>query len=717
MFNISIIFSCRIIKFGVILFCLVGAGILNAQIRKIDSLRAIYFSSNHDSIKLQVLNELIWPLYSNSYPDSGVKYGLIAIEIAKKNNLDNKLIVSLRRLGICYTNLGNFTAGLRCHYQSLDLATKLKRDKDIGIALGNIGVVYMDIGDQTKALDYNLKSIRLKEKVKDYASIANNYYNIGVIYKDLEETDKAMAAMDSAVNISIRENQSNILGVAYNGIGMVFKAKKNYGSALNYYRKGIETNIKNENDFNLSESYADIGSLYAVLKQYDSAIYYFKLDGEISRKINYKTGMAHSLSNLSSLYVNLKEPIKVIKYAQASLDIDRLSLGNLEFCYGLLSDAYRDLGDYKKALQYYVQRNRVMDTLLKINKGKDIIRLQVQNDYDKKAVADSVKYLEQEKVSQARVEVADAKLQKEKIARYALIFGLIGLCVFSYFIYTRFKLIKKQNIIIDNHQKETQQQKILIEVKQKEILDSINYAKRIQYALLASDQLLKDNLQEHFVVFKPKDVVSGDFYWATPFENGFIFITADCTGHGVPGAFMSLLNISKLSQIINENKIVRPDLILNNIRSEIIKVLNPPGTSEESKDGMDAVLCKIDKKKMKLEFAAANNSFYIIRDKKIINCKADKMSVGKGYNDHLSFTYNEIEIKKGDVIYTFTDGYADQFGGQKGKKFKYKQLEETFLRFHQEPLIKQSEILALKFDEWKGELEQVDDVCILGVKI
>ncbi len=147
--------------------------------------------------------------------------------------------------------------------------------------------------------------------------------------------------------------------------------------------------------------------------------------------------------------------------------------------------------------------------------------------------------------------------------------------------------------------------------------------------MLASDQLLTDNLEEHFVVFKPKDVVSGDFYWATPIANGFIFITADCTGHGVPGAFMSLLNISKLSQVINENKIIRPDIILNNLRSEIIKVLNPRGTTEESKDGMDAVLCKIDKKKMKLEFAAVNNSFLVIRDKTLlivrpIKCRLEK---------------------------------------------------------------------------------------------
>ena len=276
-----------------------------------------------------------------------------------------------------------------------------------------------------------------------------------------------------------------------------------------------------------------------------------------------------------------------------------------------------------------------------------------------------------------------------------------------------FSFFRRENLIF---QKAILKQKDIIEEKQKEILDSINYAKRIQFSLLASENLLNQYLPEHFVLFKPKDVVSGDFYWATPTPEGFVFITADCTGHGVPGAFMSLLNISKLSQAINENKIIRPDLILNNIRTEIIKALNAEG-SEESKDGMDAVLCKLDIKNLNLQYAAANNAFYIIRDKELLICKADKMPVGKGHDDSISFTFNEIALQKGDVVYTFTDGYADQFGGPRGKKFKYKQLEDIMLDICSLPLKEQSKILNQKFEDWKGNLDQVDDVLIIGFKI
>jgi serine phosphatase RsbU (regulator of sigma subunit) len=318
----------------------------------------------------------------------------------------------------------------------------------------------------------------------------------------------------------------------------------------------------------------------------------------------------------------------------------------------------------------------------------------------------------------------ETEVKQQRMIKNISLMGVLLLFLLVFFVYRSLRLNKKQNKII-LHQKEmveyqkeiTEGQKKLIEEKQHEIMDSLNYAKRIQFALLASEKLLNDNLPEYFVFFQPKDVVSGDFYWATNTPAGFLYITADCTGHGVPGAFMSLLNISKLSQTINENKVIRPDLVFNAVRSEIISVLNPEGSMADSKDGMDAVLCMLDLVNMKLSYSAANNSFYIIRGKAIIHCKADKMPVGRGHDDSVSFSYNEIIIQKGDLIYTFTDGLADQFGGARGKKFKYKQLEEILLNSCHLSMQEQKEILLTRFERWKGVLEQVDDVCVIGVRV
>jgi serine phosphatase RsbU (regulator of sigma subunit) len=276
---------------------------------------------------------------------------------------------------------------------------------------------------------------------------------------------------------------------------------------------------------------------------------------------------------------------------------------------------------------------------------------------------------------------------------------------------------RKANALLFQQKNEIEKQKHLVELKQKEILDSISYAKRIQTALMASEGLLTAHLPDHFIFFRPKDIVAGDFYWAESVDGAFLYATADSTGHGVPGAFMSLLNISKLNEAINQKRITRPDLVLNDVRKEIVGALNPQGSTEESKDGMDVVLCRLDTKKMVLQYAAANSSFCIIRNNELLNCPADKMPVGKSHDENAFFTFNEIQLQKGDIIYTFTDGFADQFGGPNGKKLKFKYLRNILVKISALPLDQQKETLTRYFEDWKGSLEQVDDVLLMGVRV
>jgi serine phosphatase RsbU (regulator of sigma subunit) len=283
-------------------------------------------------------------------------------------------------------------------------------------------------------------------------------------------------------------------------------------------------------------------------------------------------------------------------------------------------------------------------------------------------------------------------------------------------------------------------QRLELKEKNKDITDSIHYAQRIQKALMASDHLLKSNLPEYFVLYKPKDIVSGDFYWAEKIDSRFLLSASDCTGHGVPGAFMSLLNITKLNETVHEKKIIRPDLILNQVREDIIKVLNPEGTTEQTRDGMDAVLCSFDLSNLKLEFAGANNPLWIIRKKslefsvknevsteknsqlttqnfELREYKPDKMPVGMYSGEKRDFTLNTIDLQKGDCVYLFTDGYADQFGGPKGKKFKYAQLKEVLLSVCDLTMKEQQLALQQKIESWKDALEQVDDILIIGVRV
>jgi ligand-binding sensor domain-containing protein/serine phosphatase RsbU (regulator of sigma subunit) len=270
---------------------------------------------------------------------------------------------------------------------------------------------------------------------------------------------------------------------------------------------------------------------------------------------------------------------------------------------------------------------------------------------------------------------------------------------------------------------EVVEQKELIEEKQKEIVDSINYAKRIQSAMLASDQLFARNLKQYFVLFRPKDIVSGDFYWASPLEDGkFVLVTADSTGHGVPGAMMSMLNISCLNEAVNERKYTSPAAILNHARQRIISSLAEDGSEEGGKDGMDCSVVVFDLKNKKMSTAAANNPVWIVRNAhtgqaQIIEIKPDRMPVGKHAHDNVPFNEQTIQLQEGDLVYTLTDGYSDQFGGPKQKKYTNRRLKELLLSIALKDQKAQKASLEQSFDNWRDTNEQVDDVLIIGVSV
>ncbi|MDP2386391.1 MAG: SpoIIE family protein phosphatase [Bacteroidota bacterium] len=275
------------------------------------------------------------------------------------------------------------------------------------------------------------------------------------------------------------------------------------------------------------------------------------------------------------------------------------------------------------------------------------------------------------------------------------------------------KFTKKQVEVIEKLKNE-------IEEKHKEITDSINYAERIQCSMLASKQLLDERLigeDNYFIFFKPKDVVSGDFYWASDVADGnFVMVTADSTGHGVPGAIMSMLNMNSLKEAVKED-CSRPADILNYTRKVIIETLANDGSKDGGKDGMDCCCLVYDMKNKKLSFSAANNPVWIIRGTEVLDYKSDKMPVGKHDRQDTPFTQHDVDLQSGDMVYALTDGFPDQFGGEKGKKFMSKNLRELLIANIHLSLKDQKDLLDRTFTEWVGNLEQVDDVTIVAVRI
>ncbi|HRD41119.1 MAG TPA: SpoIIE family protein phosphatase, partial [Bacteroidia bacterium] len=273
---------------------------------------------------------------------------------------------------------------------------------------------------------------------------------------------------------------------------------------------------------------------------------------------------------------------------------------------------------------------------------------------------------------------------------------------------SRLELAKSKEVI-------EEERNTVVEQK-KEITDSINYAKRIQRAFIPTESDFNKHFADSFVLFQPKDIVSGDFYWVRKKDDFVYYATGDCTGHGVPGGFMTMLGLSFLEEIIDTRKSIDPAEILNLLRDKIINTLKQGASTEENKDGMDIVLCGINTKTNELQYAAANNSFYVVRNNEIMDMKADKQPCGF-FHDPKPFTTQKFQLEKGDIVYTFTDGYADQFGGPKGKKFRYKQFEEIILTNHTKAFQQQKDVLSKAFFDWKGNMEQTDDVLVIGVKI
>jgi serine phosphatase RsbU (regulator of sigma subunit) len=249
-----------------------------------------------------------------------------------------------------------------------------------------------------------------------------------------------------------------------------------------------------------------------------------------------------------------------------------------------------------------------------------------------------------------------------------------------------------------------------------EITDSINYASRIQGALLPSREFLEHYLPEHFIMFLPRDIVSGDFYWATVLDSKIVFAAADCTGHGVPGAFMSMLGIAFLDEIVNKRGVISANGILFDLRKEVIKALKQTGKEEEQKDGMDIALCVYDLKNKRLEYSGAYNPLYLVRKGELTEYKADRLPISFVEDMDQAYTSHAIDIMDGDTMYIFSDGYPDQFGGPDGKKFKYKPLKALLLSIQDESLYIQKQRLEKHFSEWKGDLAQIDDVLLIGVR-
>jgi len=661
--------TCKKLLTGFCLFLIPIAG--TAQDYKLmDSLRKIIpAKKNDDTLKALMMNQLAFE-YSYVDLDSGMRIAVKALELAEKINYVHGKSTVYNTMGTIYHDEGNFQKAVECYNRARKYAEQNTDKNMLATVYANMGNTYEFIKDYASAKHYLFESLKIFKELKQADHYAGTYMNIGVLYFEQHKPDSAMYYYNESLKIPCR----------------------NPGQAAMLR-------------FNLSECYLSENKIKEAEQELLNGIDVIK---EL-HSVYYEAAFAQQLGKVYILQKKYAEAEKLIlKSLNDSKDGKLLNL-ETQANYKMY-EIYEAKKEYAKALQYHLRYSVLNDSLNNTERNNAASELEKKYQTEKKQV--EIGKLNAEK----KISDSESK-QKNRLLIFAFIGVALVLCALGFAI---FAFINKRsaNRRLEVLNKEVLLQKDELQDKNKNITDSILYAQRIQNVLLTSQSYIRENLTRFFILNKPKDIVSGDFYWAVRQDNHFYFMVADCTGHGVPGAFMSLLGINFLNEIVLERRITSPEQILNNLRSEIMKVFTDKGNADSQiNDGMDCVLCKFDLATDTLQFAAANNPIIVIRNGEIIQLTGNKMPVGKSPKDHEPFTLHTFQLAKKDSLYMFTDGFPDQFGGASGKKFKVKNVKQLLLSVALQPIEAQQKLLNDYFEDWKGSLEQVDDVLMIGVNI
>lgn len=682
----------------------------------IDSLKRSIKTAQHDTVKINAYNAWDNIIYVSN-PKLDLELNLKIIDLANDNlkkesltDLEKKtfkksLSLAFNSLGIIFYNKGDYDKAINYYSRSLKIREEIHDKKGLAATLNNLGIVYQDHGDNAKAIEYYILSLIKNEEIGDKNGEANTLSNIGRIYLEQSDTIKAINFQTRSLKIREAMNDKRGMAIAYNNLGTIYSDQGNNVKAMEYYTRNLKINEEIGDKNNKAQALANIGLIYK--KQGDNlkALDYFSRSLRMFEEIGNKRWAALSLTHIGDIYKRKGEIEKAIEFYNKALAIAQGAgiVSTTKDASHALASGYKTTGNYKEALKMHELFITMRDSIINENSQKAIMKQEIRYSYDKQKALDEKEYEKQKAVSAERE-------QKQKVISYAIAGSLLLVLVFTFFVFNRLRFTAKQKKIIE-------EQKNLVEGKQKEISDSVSYAKRIQTSFLTSEVYIKRYLPEYFILYKPRDIVSGDFYWMHQQKDYLYFCVADCTGHGIPGAFMSLIGMGILNEIIYSKQIKDTNKILDELRRIVILAVNPEGALVEGKDGMDMVLGRLHCGTKELQYSAANNSFYVYQNGELIKHKPDKMPVGKLADFEKPFSQHTIQLKTGDIVYASTDGFLDQFGGSKGKKFMAKRFETYISSITLNPLDEQKEMLEKEFLEWKGDLAQVDDVCLIGLKI
>ena len=631
--------------------------------------------SNKDTII--VLN---WSDSANYYRISGnlpkaLKFGFKSLK--KASEINWKYGEALSYNDIAYIKLyeSDFEGSIKYAVLALKISERYKDDRNIAYANLFIGYTNFCIGEENEILKYYKKALIASKKVGDDYDLGFCYTYIGNYYTSINQNDSAYHYHNLALNHRLKTEDKRSIADSYLLIGKVYKAQDKFDLALANYDNALRIYSSINDKRRLSETYRNYGEINILKKQYQLATENFFKSRDLSIEVGAVENLLPTYYNLSITEEKKKNYLAAYQYVKKYLELKN-TFDNQE--------VYRNTA--RQILKY------------KTEKEEKIRKLQYANE---KAIQDKNR----------------AALESQNKRKNFILFGaIILILLLSVIAYLIFKSLKM-----------TRNQKNVIEEQNKSITDSITYAKRIQSAILPSTSFLKSIFPSYFIYYRPKDIVAGDFYWVDKTEKHLIFAVADCTGHGVPGAMVSVVCNNALNKAVHEFNFFDPGEVLDKTREIIIKEFSK--SDENVQDGMDIALCTIlideynqflagELDSLNLAFSGANNRLWIVRNDDITEVRPDKFPIGI-YSEYKHFTTNHVQLLRNDIIYLFTDGYVDQFGGPNDKKFLLGRFRKLILKISDCEMKEQQTIINDELELWMSynNTEQVDDVCVMGVKI
>lgn len=641
-----------------------------SQNNEIDSLIALINSDKEDSTKANHLSTLCYKLTKKNKYEDAFNYAKHGLDIETTLNRKARIAWFKRQIGIIYLYQGNYITAMQKQLEAMKLFDEEKQTHDVASCLGNIGMIYYYQNNLELALQNFNAAVKVHEKYKDSINIANSYNQIGVTLLNQKKYSKSLEALLKALKISEQTKDSLQISQIYDNIAIVYTEQGNFNGALKLLLEWVDFRSKRASKRNIIFSFENIADVYIQLRQYNMAIKY----------ANSALSMANEIGD--------KNEIKNI--------------------HEILSEIYYKSGQYKEAYDNYKLYTQYSDSLINEESVKQIGDLKTN-------------YAVKEKESQMKA----AQEKQEAVLKtiiWSVLAGLLLVVAFAAFITRSLRTTRKQKALIEKQKEEVNNQRLiaehqkeLVQEKQKEITDSITYAKRLQEAILPPLELIRQ-LPDSFVLYQPKDIVAGDFYWAEQAGDYFFIAAADSTGHGVPGAMVSVVCSNALNRSVKEFGLTEPGKILDKTKELVVETFTK--SNSEVKDGMDISLLAYNKATQQLQWSGANNPLYYITpgSSELTEIKPDKQPIGKTEQAQ-PFTTHTLPYLSGTTYYLFTDGFPDQFGGDKGKKYLYKRFKELLLKLSTLPLSNQKDALQSEFSQWKGSLEQTDDVTVIGVRV